>query len=148
MFGVLGGTAGLAYAALSTPQAPGTTVARAARLSESTTAAALKTLAEYGLAEHGRRGWARGPVGLDAAAVACGAALRHQKRRAAYAAHRGDRRALITSWLPPPSRDRWQDDGPRIPVDDILEHLEPPAWLDNDPARPGTISAWPVLVRA
>jgi hypothetical protein len=136
VFAVLGGAAGLVYAALSTLQAPGAGVARAARLSESAAAAALKTLAEYGLAEHGPRGWARGPVTLDTAAAACGADCYHQDRCTTYGQHRTRWRAKIESWLAPSSPDRWQDDGQQIPADDILEYLDPPAWYHNDPGPP------------
>ncbi len=134
-FIVLGGTAALVYAALGTTQARGGEVARTARLSETAARAGLATLAEHGLAEHGPRGWRRGPVTLDSAADACGATLRHKERQAAYSADRGIWHSLIASWLAPPDI-RYRDYSPVIGIDDILEHLEPPGWLDTDPGPP------------
>jgi hypothetical protein len=52
-FLVLGGTAALAYQALGLDEVRGAEVARSARLSASAAAAALRVLAEYGLAERG-----------------------------------------------------------------------------------------------
>jgi hypothetical protein len=138
VFEVLGGVAGLVYAALTTLQAPGAAVARAARLSESATAAALRTLGEYGLAEHGPRGWARGPVSLAAAAAACGADSQHQDRRKLYERHRDRWRAKIESWFALSGPERWQeDDRPRVPVSDVLEHADPPTWVYDDAGPPG-----------
>ena len=59
-FLVLGGTAGLVHQVLDGTEARGAEVARAARLSPSATSAALRVLAEHGLAERGRGGWRRG----------------------------------------------------------------------------------------
>ena len=59
-FLVLGGTAALVYQVLDGTEARGAEVARAARLSPSATSAALRMLAEHGLAERGRGGWRRG----------------------------------------------------------------------------------------
>ena len=73
-FLVLGGTAALTYQVLDSAEARGAEVARAARLSPSATSAALRVLAEHGLAEHGQRGWRRGPAVLDNVAEATGAA--------------------------------------------------------------------------
>ena len=54
-FLVLGGTAGLVHQVLDGTEARGAEVARAARLSPSATSAALRVLAEHGLAERGPR---------------------------------------------------------------------------------------------
>ena len=64
-FLVLGGTAGLVHQVLDGTEARGAEVARAARLSPSATSAALRILAEHGLAERGRGGWRRGDADLD-----------------------------------------------------------------------------------
>ena len=61
---MLGGTAALVYEALGPNPARGAEVARAARLSASATSAALRVLAEHGLAERGPDGWRRGGVAL------------------------------------------------------------------------------------
>jgi DNA-binding transcriptional ArsR family regulator len=55
-FLVLGGTAALVYQVLDGAEASGAEVARAVRLSASATSAALRVLAEHGLAEHRPRG--------------------------------------------------------------------------------------------
>ncbi len=134
-FDTLGGPAALVYAALSPAEVRGAEVARAARLSESVTLTALKVLGEYGLAERGSRGWRRGPVTLDAAAAKSGGARRRKEREAAYAEDRRNWQTLIASWLAPPDI-RWRDEGPVLAIDDILEQLEPPPWLDADPSPP------------
>ena len=64
-FLVLGGTAALVHQVLDGTEARGAEVARAARLSPSATSAALRVLAEHGLAERGRGGWRRGDASLD-----------------------------------------------------------------------------------
>ena len=63
-FLALGGTSALVYQVLDQAEARGAEVARAARLSASATAAALRVLAEHGLAERGPGGWRRGAVAL------------------------------------------------------------------------------------
>ncbi len=141
-FDTLGGPAALVYAALSPAGSSGAEVARAARISESATVKALRVLGEYGLAERGPRGWRRGPVTLDAAAVRCGGARCRKERQAAYAEDRRTWRALIASWLAGPQI-RVQDEGPVLAIDDILEHLEPPAWLDADPGPPAKVGKAP-----
>ena len=65
VFLLLGGTAGLVHQVLDGTEARGAEVARAARLSPSATSAALRVLAEHGLAERGRSGWRRGDASLD-----------------------------------------------------------------------------------
>lgn len=134
-FDALGGPAALVYAALGSAEVRGAEVARAARLSESATMTALNVLGEYGLAERGPGGWRRGPVTLDGAAAKCGGARRQKERQAAYAEDRRAWQALIASWLAPPDI-RYHDDGPGFTIDDVLEHLEPPPWLDADPGPP------------
>jgi hypothetical protein len=134
-FETLGGPAALVYSALGPAEARGAEVARAARLSESATMTALKVLGEYGLAERGSRGWRRGPVTLEVAAAKCGGARRRKEREAAYAEDRRNWQALIASWLAGPDV-AYRDDGPVLAIDDILEHLEPPPWLDADPSPP------------
>jgi len=74
VFLVLGGTAALIFQVLDGTEARGAEVARAARLSPSAASAALRVLAEHGLAEHGPGGWRRGGVNLDEVAEATGAA--------------------------------------------------------------------------
>ena len=134
-FDTLGGPAALVYAALGPAEVRGAEVARAACLSESATMTALRVLGEYGLAERGSRGWRRGPVRLDTAAAKCGGARRRKERQAAYAEDRRIWQTLIASWLAPPDI-RYRDDGPGFTIDDVLEHLEPPPWLDADPGPP------------
>ena len=76
VFLLLGGTAGLVHQVLDGTEARGAEVARAARLSPSATSAALRVLAEHGLAERGRGGWRRGGAVLDDVAESTGAADR------------------------------------------------------------------------
>jgi hypothetical protein len=83
-FLVLGGTAALVYQALDQAGARRAEVARAARLSTSATSAALRTLAEYGLAARGRGGWRRGDASLDDVATSTGAADLQREREERY----------------------------------------------------------------
>ena len=71
-------------------EARGAEVARAARLSPSATSAALRVLAEHGLAERGRGGWRRGAAGLDDVATSTGAADLHRERSRAVQAGPGE----------------------------------------------------------
>ena len=84
VFLALGGTAALTCQALGLEPARGAEVARAARHSTSGTAAALRVLAEHGLAEHGPGGWRRGPAALDDVAEATGAADLQRERETRY----------------------------------------------------------------
>jgi hypothetical protein len=136
VFAVLGGTAALAYAALGPDQVPAAEVARAARLSESAAAAALRELAGHGLAGHGPRGWQRGPAGLGQVADVTGATRQHKERQAAYAADRAAWHALLASWLAPPAIPGRDDPGPHLPIDEVLAALEPPPWITGDPGPP------------
>ena len=81
-FLVLGGTAGLVHQVLDGTEARGAEVARAARLSPSATSAALRVLAEHGLAERGPGGWRRGGAVLDDVAASTGAADLQREREA------------------------------------------------------------------
>ncbi|MGH3167189.1 MAG: hypothetical protein ACRDN0_15030 [Trebonia sp.] len=83
-FLALGGVAGLVYQALGRDEARGAEVARTARLSASATAAALRVLAEDGLAEHGPGGWRRGDADLGDVAESTGAAGLQREREQRY----------------------------------------------------------------
>ena len=118
---MLGGTAALAYQVLDSAEARGAEVARAARLSPSATSAALRVLAEHGLAECGRRGWRRGPAVLDDVAESTGAAALHrdraeryrqdraswQARLRQYASARSTAAAPRDGWWPLDDEDEW-----------------------------------------
>jgi DNA-binding transcriptional ArsR family regulator len=117
-FLVLGGTAALVYQVLDGTEARGAEVARAARLSPSATSAALRVLAEHGLAERGRSGWRRGDASLDDVATSTGAADLHRERAERYKRDRESWRARLRTYQgarqPPVSaRDGWWslDDG-------------------------------------
>jgi DNA-binding transcriptional ArsR family regulator len=97
-FLVLGGPAALVYDALGRDEARGAEMARVARLSPSAASAALRVLAGHGLAERGRRGWRRGPAGLDAVAEAIGAAGLHRERAERYAEDRETWRARLRQY--------------------------------------------------
>jgi hypothetical protein len=94
-FLVLGGLAALVYQVLDGTEARGAEVARAARLSPSATSAALRTLAERGLAERGRGGWLRGAADLDEVATSTGAADLHRERAERYKQDRESWRARL-----------------------------------------------------
>ena len=72
--------------------------------------AALRVLAEHGLAEHGPEGWRRGPARLDYVAESTNAAQLHREWAAAYAKQREKWRGLIGSWLPQRCRARAMSD--------------------------------------
>ena len=94
-FLVLGGTAALVYEVLDPDPARGAEVARAARLSASAASAALRVLAEHGLAERGPGGWRRGPVALADVAESTGAAGLQREREARYKRDRESWRARL-----------------------------------------------------
>ena len=100
-FLVLGGTAGLVYEALGRDEARGAEVARTARLSASATSAALRVLAEHGLAEHGPGGWRRGAVALADVAESTGAADLQREREERYRQDRESWRARLGSTRAP-----------------------------------------------
>ena len=129
-FLVLGGTAALAYDALGQAEERAAEVARAARLSPSAASAALRVLAEHGLAVRGRGGWRRGDADLDQVAMSTGAADLHRERAERYKRDRESWRATLRQyqaarWLRPEARDGW------LSLDDGDEYDE--------------LSRWPVL---
>jgi len=131
VFLVLGGTAALVYEALGPDPVRGAEAARAARLSASTVSAALRVLAEYGLAERGPGGWRRGPVALADAAESTGAADLHREREERYRQDRESWRARLRQYQgararPVNERDGWWS-------------LDDPAEYDFAACR------WPVL---
>jgi DNA-binding transcriptional ArsR family regulator len=97
-FLVLGGTAGLVHQVLGADHARGAEVARAARLSPSATSAALRVLAEHGLAERSPGGWRRGPASLDEVATSTGAADLHRERAERYREDRESWRARLRQY--------------------------------------------------
>ena len=97
-FLVLGGTAALVYQVLDGTEARGAEVARAARLSTSAISAALRVLAEHGLAERGPGGWRRGPVALADVAESTGAADLHRERAERYKRDRESWRARLAQY--------------------------------------------------
>jgi DNA-binding transcriptional ArsR family regulator len=142
VFLVLGGTAGLVYQALDQVEARGAEVARAARLSASAASAALRVLAEHGLAERGPGGWRRGAVGLADVAESTGAADLQRERETRYRQDRESWRARLRQYqgakrLPVTSRDGWW------PLDDEDEYDEMCRWpviLDDGVRAPPAAS--------
>ena len=133
VFLILGGTAGLVYDGLSPDEARGAEVARAARLSASATSAALRVLAEHGLAERGPGGWRRGAIALAAVAESTGAAALQAEREARYKQDRESWRARLRTYQgarqrPVSARDGWWslDDG-----DEYDEMCRWPVILDD-----------------
>jgi DNA-binding transcriptional ArsR family regulator len=144
-FLVLGGTAALVYEALGPDPARGAEVARAARLAASTVSAALRVLAEHGLAEHGPGGWRRGAADLADVAAATGAADLQREREARYQQDRESWRARLRQYqgakrAPVTSRDGWW------PLDDEDEYDEMCRWpvIRDDAVRaPPGLAEWP-----
>ena len=132
-FLVLGGTAALVYEVLSARMAArGAEVARAARLSASAVSAALRVLAEHGLAERGPGGWCRGPVALADVAESTGAADLQREREARYKRDRESWRARLRQYVSARSAVVAPRDG----------------WLgldDEDEWAAMLLSRWPVL---
>ena len=135
-FLMLGGTSALVYQALDQAEARGAEVARAARLSASMTTAALRVLAEHGLAERGPGGWHRGDARLADVAESTGAADLQREREARYKQDREGWRARLRRYqgakrLPVTSRDGWW------PLDDEDEYDEMCRWpvLSDDFVR-------------
>jgi hypothetical protein len=111
-FLALGGAAFLVHQVLDGAEVRGAEVARAARLSPSATSAALRALAEHGLAERGRGGWRRGPANLDDVATSTGAVGLHREREARYRKDRESWRARLAQYQaarhrPVNERDGW-----------------------------------------
>jgi len=98
-FLILGGTAGLVYQSLGPEPARGAEVTRAARLSASAAAAALRVLAEHGLAERGPGGWCRGPIALADVAESTGAAALQREREERYKRDRESWRARLRQYV-------------------------------------------------
>lgn len=120
-FLVLGGSAALVHQVLDSSPARGAEVARAARLSASATSAALRVLAEHGLAERGPGGWRRGGAGLDEVATSTGAADLHRDRAERYKQDRESWRARLRQYqaarhVPVNERDGW------LSLDDPAEY--------------------------
>jgi DNA-binding transcriptional ArsR family regulator len=135
-FLVLGGAAGLVYQVLDANSVRGAEVARAARLSASTVSAALRVLAEHGLADRGPAGWRRGGVALADVAESTGAAALQREREERYRQDRESWRARLRQYqgakrLPVTSRDGWW------PLDDEDEYDEMCRWpvLSDDFVR-------------
>jgi hypothetical protein len=130
-FLVLGGTAFLVHQVLDSSEARAAEVSRAARLSPSATSAALKVLAEHGLAERGSGGWRRGAASLDEVATSTGAADLHCERTKRYRHDRESWRARLRQYqaarhVPVTERDGW--------------------WSLDDPAEYDFMACrWPVL---
>ena len=136
VFLVLGGTAGLVYQALGPEPARGAEVARSARVSASATSAALRLLAEHGLAERGQGGWSRGSVPMADVAESTGAADLQREREERYRQDRESWRARLRQYqgakrLPVTLRDGWW------PLDDEDEYDEMCRWpvLSDDFVR-------------
>ena len=131
VFLMLGGTAALVYEALGPEAARGAEMARAARLSASAVSAALRVLAEHGLAERGPGGWRRGPAALADVAESTGAADLHRERAERYRQDREGWRARLRQYQgararPVNERDGW--------------------WSLDDPAEYDFMACrWPVL---
>ena len=130
-FLALGGAAALVYEALGPDPARGAEVARAARLSASAVSAALRVLAEHGLAERAPGGWRRGPVALADVAESTGAADLQREREARYKRDRESWRARLRQYQgararPVNERDGW--------------------WSLDDPAEYDFMACrWPVI---
>ena len=130
-FLVLGGTSALVYQALDQAEARGAEVARAARLSASATSAALRVLAEHGLAERGPGGWRRGPVALADVAESTGAADLQREREERYKQDRESWRARLRQYQ-----------GARAAARDGAGRL---VGLDDDGRVRRMVCRWPVL---
>jgi DNA-binding transcriptional ArsR family regulator len=94
----LGGTSALVYQVLDQAEARGAEVARATSLSASATSAALRVLAEHGLAERGPGGWRRGPAALADVAESTGAAGLQREREERYRQDRESWRARLRTY--------------------------------------------------
>jgi hypothetical protein len=132
VFLVLGGTSALVYQVLDQAEARGAEVARTARLSASATLAALRVLAEHGLAERGPGGWRRGAVALADVAKSTGAADLQREREARYKQDRESWRARLRQYTSARSAPVTARDG----------------WLgldDEDEWAAMLLSRWPVL---
>ena len=132
VFLVLGGTAGLVYQALGPEPVRGAEVARTARLSASAVSAALRVLAEHGLAERGPGGWRCGAVALADVAESTGAADLQREREDRYRQDRESWRARLRQYASARNAVVTSSDG----------------WLgldDEDEWAAMLVSRWPVL---
>ena len=132
VFLVLGGTVGLVYQVLGQDEVRGAEVARMARLSASAASAALRVLAEHGLAERGPAGWRRGPVALADAAESTGAASLQREREERYRKDRESWRARLRAYQA----------ARQVPV------MVSDGWVgldDEDEWAAMLLSRWPVL---
>jgi DNA-binding transcriptional ArsR family regulator len=123
----LGGTAGLVYGVLGEAFIRGAELARDARLSPSAVLAALRVLAEHGLAERSPGGWRRGPADLADVAESTGAADLQRERQARYDHDRDSWRARLRTYqgarrVPTSARDGW------LSLDDADEYHELCRW--------------------
>lgn len=98
-FLVLGGTAFLVHQVLDVDPGRGAEVARLAGLSPSAALAALRVLAEHGLAERGRGGWKRRAANLDDVATSTGAADLQRERAERYKQDRIGWRVRVAQFL-------------------------------------------------
>ena len=154
VFLVLGGPAGLVYQVLGPDEVRGAEVARTARLSASATSAALRVLAEHGLAERGPAGWRRGSVALAGAAESTGAAGLQREREQRYRKDRESWRARLREyqaarqvpvmvgdgWLGLDDEDEWAAMlGSRWPVPDNVVRGPPhgDGSVNSTASRPG-----------
>jgi hypothetical protein len=128
----LGGTSALVYQVFDQAEARGAEVARAARLSASATSAALRVLAEHGLAARGPGGWRRGPVALADVAESTGAADMQREREERYKLDRASWQARLAQYASARNAVVAPRDG----------------WLsldDEDDWEAMLLSRWPVL---
>ena len=131
-FLVLGGAAALTYQVLDPGYVRGAEVARRARLSASAASAALRVLAEHGLAERGPGGWRRGPIALADVADSTGAADLQREREERYKQDRESWRARLRRYASARNAVVAPRDG----------------WLgldDEDDWAAMVLSRWPVL---
>ena len=130
-------------------------MARSARLSASATSAALRVLAEHGLAERGPGGWRRGAVALADVAESTGAADLQREREERYKQDREGWRARLREYqaarhLPVNERDGWWSLDDEDEYDDMPAggRCSPTAFAGRPrPACPGERVRGPVAIR-
>jgi hypothetical protein len=126
------------YEVLGRETARGAEVAQAARLAASTVSAALRALAEHGLAERGLGGWCRGPACLDDVAESTGAAELHRDRAERYKQDREGWRARLRHYQGARQR-------PAVTSDGWLSLEDEDEDEDEDDWAAMLLSRWPVL---
>ena len=124
------------YQVLGEAPVRGAEVVRTARLSASAAAAALRVLAEHGLAERGPDGWRRGVAALADVAEATGAAALPCERAARYKQDRESWRARLRQYQGarhrhPGPRDGWWSLDDEDEYDEICRR----PVLSDDPVR-------------